>query len=55
MEEQTITTFTTTEHNGQVRENLFSFTPPPDAKLMQDFLDPARTLEMPWQVSRHHL
>jgi outer membrane lipoprotein-sorting protein len=42
MEEQTITTFTTTELNGQVRENLFSFTPPPDAKLMQNFPDPAK-------------
>jgi thiol-disulfide isomerase/thioredoxin len=37
-----ITTFTTTELNGQARENLFSFTPPPDAKLMQDFPDPAK-------------
>jgi thiol-disulfide isomerase/thioredoxin len=41
-EEQTITTFTTTELNGQVRENLFSFTPPRDAKLMQDFPDPSK-------------
>ncbi len=42
LEEQIITTFTTTELNGQVRENLFSFTPPPDAKLIQDFPDPAK-------------
>jgi thiol-disulfide isomerase/thioredoxin len=42
LEEEVITTFTTTELNGQVREDLFSFTPPPDAKLMQDFPDPAK-------------
>jgi hypothetical protein len=42
MEEEMITTFTTTELNGQVRENLFSFTPPPDAKLIQNFPDPAK-------------
>jgi thiol-disulfide isomerase/thioredoxin len=42
LEEEAITTFTTTELNGQVRENLFSFTPPPDAKLIQDFPDPAK-------------
>jgi thiol-disulfide isomerase/thioredoxin len=37
-----ITTYTTTEFNGPVGENLFSFTPPPDAKLIQDFPDPAK-------------
>jgi hypothetical protein len=42
MEEEMIATFTTTELNGQVRENLFSFTPPRDAKLIQNFPDPAK-------------
>jgi thiol-disulfide isomerase/thioredoxin len=42
MQEEVITTFTTTELNGQVREDLFSFTPPQDAKLIQDFPDPRK-------------
>jgi thiol-disulfide isomerase/thioredoxin len=42
LEEQTITTFTTTELNGGVREDLFRFSPPPDAKLIADFPDPAK-------------
>jgi thiol-disulfide isomerase/thioredoxin len=42
LEEQTITTFTTAELNGGVREDLFRFSPPPDAKLIADFPDPAK-------------
>jgi thiol-disulfide isomerase/thioredoxin len=42
MQEEVITTFTTTELNGQVREDLFSFTPPQDAKLIQNFPDPRK-------------
>ncbi|WP_051979612.1 TlpA disulfide reductase family protein [Edaphobacter aggregans] len=45
VEEEMITTFTITELNGQARENLFSFIPPPDAKLMQNFPDPAKDFE----------
>jgi thiol-disulfide isomerase/thioredoxin len=44
LQEEIITTFTTTELNGQVRENLFSFTPPPDAKLIENFPDPAKAV-----------
>ncbi len=40
--EQIITTFTTTELNGGVREDLFRFSPPPDAKLIADFPDPTK-------------
>lgn len=40
MEEEIITTFTTTELNGPVPDALFAFVPPSDAKLMQDFPDP---------------
>lgn len=40
LQEEILTTFTTTL-NGPVRENLFTFAPPANAKLMQDFPDPA--------------
>jgi thiol-disulfide isomerase/thioredoxin/outer membrane lipoprotein-sorting protein len=39
-QEEILTTFTTIL-NGPVRENLFTFAPPADAKLMQDFPDPS--------------
>lgn len=42
VQEETLATFTTTL-NGPVRENLFTFTPPADAKLVQDFPDPRHT------------
>jgi hypothetical protein len=38
-QEEILTTYITTL-NGPVRENLFAFAPPADAKLMQDFPDP---------------
>jgi thiol-disulfide isomerase/thioredoxin/outer membrane lipoprotein-sorting protein len=41
IQEETLATFTTTL-NGPMRENLFTFTPPADAKLIQDFPDPRR-------------
>lgn len=44
IQEEIITTFATTELNGQVRENLFTFTPPPDARLVADFPDPAKAV-----------
>jgi thiol-disulfide isomerase/thioredoxin len=42
LQEEMITTFTTTELGGQVREDLFRFSPPPDAKLIAAFPDPAK-------------
>jgi thiol-disulfide isomerase/thioredoxin len=42
LKSEVVTIYSTTELNGQVRENLFSFTPPPDAKLILDFPDPAK-------------
>ena len=39
IQEETLAIFTTTL-NGPVRESLFTFTPPADAKLIQDFPDP---------------
>ncbi len=44
LQEEIITTFTTTELNGHVREDLFSFTPPPDAKLIAEFPDPEKAV-----------
>jgi AhpC/TSA family len=44
MEEEITTTFTTAELNGPVRESLFTFIPPSDAKLMQDSPDPRKDL-----------
>ena len=39
IQEEVLTTFATTL-NGPLNENLFTFTPPADAKLIQDFPDP---------------
>ena len=39
IQEEGLTTFTTT-FNGPMSENLFTFAPPADAKLIQDFPDP---------------
>jgi outer membrane lipoprotein-sorting protein len=44
LQEEIVTTFTTTELNSQVREALFRFSPPPDAKLIADFPDPAKAV-----------
>jgi thiol-disulfide isomerase/thioredoxin len=44
IEEEVTTTFTTTELNGPVRDGLFTFVPPSDAKLIQDFPDPRNSL-----------
>lgn len=42
IEEEITTTFPTVELNGPVRESLFTFIPPPDAKLIEDFTDPTK-------------
>ena len=40
--EESITTTFTAQLNGPVRESLFTFIPPSDAKLIQDFPDPTK-------------
>jgi thiol-disulfide isomerase/thioredoxin/outer membrane lipoprotein-sorting protein len=42
IEEEITTIFTTTELDGSVRDSLFTFIPPSDAKLVQDFPDPRK-------------
>lgn len=44
LQEETTTTFTNTDLDGPVRDDLFKFVPPPDAKLIEDFPDPAKSL-----------
>jgi thiol-disulfide isomerase/thioredoxin len=40
MDEETVTSYTKTVLDGAVPDSLFTFTPPPDARLIQDFPDP---------------
>lgn len=42
LEQQITTLFTRAELNGSPNESLFTFIPPSDAKLMQDFPDPTK-------------
>jgi thiol-disulfide isomerase/thioredoxin len=43
VEEEITTTFTKTVLDGAVQDSLFIFTPPSDAKLIQDFPDPSES------------
>jgi thiol-disulfide isomerase/thioredoxin len=47
IEEEITTNFASTDLNGPVRDSLFSFIPPSDAKLIQEFPDPAKNLGGP--------
>lgn len=42
IEEETITNFNNTDLDGPVRDSLFSFTAPADAKLIENFPDPTK-------------
>jgi thiol-disulfide isomerase/thioredoxin len=42
IDEETTTTFTNTTLDGSVPDSLFSFTPPADARLIENFPDPAK-------------
>lgn len=44
IEEEITTAFANTDLNGPVRDSLFSFIPPSDAKLIQEFPDPLKSL-----------
>jgi thiol-disulfide isomerase/thioredoxin len=47
IDESVTTTFANTDLNGPVRESLFTFIPPSDASLIQDFPDPAKNFGNP--------
>jgi len=47
VEEESTTTYKLTELDGEVKEGLFAFVPPSEAKLIEDFSDPMKRREGP--------